>query len=220
VTVASPAVQWSIDQLWTQIQRLAALAKRLRDDLQANKAELTALWSQTRLDKDPRRRAANQALLRPLIHRNSELRLSYLAPITAKFNAAIGIASAALKRAGYTAPSLGGLGAVFVIAPLAAVTAITVALALAGTAIVLTQAQRNRTAAVRAIIGDSSTTPEQKAALLKAFQDEVAAETKAAAAERPGGFDFGMLVPLAAIVAAIVLGPPLLQAFGPRRGAA
>jgi len=217
--MAAAAVQWSIDQLWTQLQKLQSLATRLKADLQANKAELTALWTQTTKDPDAKRRAANQALLRPLIHRNSELRLSYLAPIVARFNTAVGLARDALVRAGYKVPTLGGLGAVFVIAPLAAVTIIVATLSLAAIAVVLTEAQRNRTATVRAIMQDRSTTPEQKLALLQAQTAEVKAEEKAAAKEKPAGFDFGALVPLAAIVAVIVLGRPLLEMFGRRRSA-
>ena len=215
--MALAPVQWSIDQLWNQLGKLQSLAKSLKADLDADKAQLTRLWHDTTLDKDAKRRAENQALLKPLIHNNSVLRISYLAPVTAKFQSAVAMAGSALKGAGYTVPTLGGIGIVVAIAPLAAVTIVVAALAIATTAIVLTQAQRDHTASVARLIA-SNATPEEKKALL----DAMAAEEKAAGPglKPPGPFDVGALIPLAGIVALIVLGPELLRTFRPRRASA
>jgi hypothetical protein len=81
----------------------------------------------------------------------------------------------------------------------------------------LTQTQVSRTATARSIFSDPSTSPAQKLELAKAFQAEMDAEKKNAPSPL---FDTGWIVPAAALVALIVLGPQLLRAFGPRRAAA
>src|SRR5882672_5857633 len=100
------AVQWTIDQLWGGLQRIENGFKTVKADLDADKARLTQLYNETRSDTNAQRRADNQALLNPLVHQNSVLRLSYLAPIRDKYEQAIKLAQNTLKAAGYTAPDL------------------------------------------------------------------------------------------------------------------
>ena len=65
-----------------------------------------------------------------------------------------------------------------------------------------------------AIFQDTHTTPEQKIALSKQMQAQVTDENKHT--PPPLGFNLDMLVPLAAIVAAIVLVPPILKTLPAR----
>lgn len=199
-------VQWTVTELFAGLQKIEDGFNKISADLKADQAQLTALWSQTKADTDATRRAQNQALLTPLIHQNSVLRLSYLAPIKDKYTSAVNAAADALRKAGYTAPNLSGLGIVVAIAPLAAVTAVTLALALLATAIVLTAAQRKNTATVAKLIGDPTTTPAQKQALLKAMTDANQSLPP------PPGLDFGWLPWAIGGVLAIMVVPKLLPA--------
>lgn len=201
--MASSVVQWTVDQLWSGLQQIANGFNSVAKDLNADKAQLTALWSATK-SQPAATAAANQKLLTPLIHQNSVLRLSYLQPIRDKYNQALALAKDALAKAGYTVPgNLAGLGFVFAIAPVAAVTIVIAALALLATAIALTSSQRTNTANVARVIGDATTTPEQKAALLAAMEKELKAQP-------PPGIDFGPIALAALAVAAIVIVPKLL----------
>lgn len=204
-------VQWTIDQLWSGLQQIRNGFNTVSADLKADQAELTRLWSATKKDGNAVRRAANQALLKPQIHRNSVLRLSWLAPVRDKYNQAVQLASNALRSAGYSTPNLSGLGFVFAIAPAAAVVLVVAALAILGTVAMLTQSQRTNTANIARIIGDPSTTAEQKAALLRALKEANDSLPP------PPGLDFGALAWGLAAVAAIVIVPKLLPA---RRAAA
>lgn len=200
-------VQWTIDRFWAELQNLENIAVGLRNNLNANKARLQALYTKTRLDPDPVRRAHNQALLTPLIHQNSVLRLSYLQPIVSKFNQAVQAASAALKSAGYTTPHLSGLGFAVIVAPLAAVTILGVALSLAYVAERFTHTQNVNTDVVARIIDDPHTTVDEKQRLL----DAIAREQEAAAKNKPPGFDLKDLTPILFGVAAIMVLPTVLK---------
>lgn len=197
------AVQWTIDQLWAGLQKIEDGFNSITASLAADKAQLTALWSQTKADASPSRAAANQALLQPLIHQNSVLRINYAQPLKDKYNQAVELASNALKSAGYSTPTLSGMGDL-VIAPLAAVTIVVAALALLATVIVLTQAQRQNTANVAKIIGDPSTTPAQKQALLDAINKANKSLPP------PGGLDFGWIPWAIGGVLGIMLLPKLI----------
>jgi hypothetical protein len=201
-------VQWTIDQLWSGLQQIRNGFNSVSADLKADQAQLTSLWSATKRDTNAARRAANQALLQPLIHQNSVLRLSYLAPIKANYDGAVARASSLLKKAGYTTPNLSGLGFVFEIAPATAVVLVTVALAALATVVVLTQAQRTNTSNVARILGDPSTTPEQKKALLEALNKA----NKSLPPPLIPNLDFGAIAWGLAAVAAIVIVPKLLPA--------
>ncbi len=208
------AVQWSIDQLWKGLQSLKNQISAIDAKLNQDKAELTTLYAWARQEYDPAG-AYDRALLTPLIHQNSVLRLNYLKPLKDKFTQATNLASDALRRAGYTTPGLSGLGAVFVIAPAAAVTIVIVALAAVATVAVLTESQRNRTKAMLAVMQDASTSPAEKAALVKQMEEEIAKEPKLLL-----GQDVGWVVPALGVVAIIMLGPSLLKALPARRTAA
>ncbi|MFH1177110.1 MAG: hypothetical protein V1750_06860 [Acidobacteriota bacterium] len=209
------AVQWSIDQLYSGLQQIYNQIKSIESSLNTDKAELTKLYAFARAEYDPAG-AYDRALLDPLIHRNSVLRLSYLKPIKDKYAQAVSLASKALKSAGYTTPGLSGLGAAFVIAPAAAVVLVVAALAAVATVALLTQAQRNRTAALKAVIGNEDSTPAEKTAMLAAMKDAINAESKV-----PGPLgSFDWLVPAIGLVAVIVLGPSVLKMISSRRAAA
>lgn len=205
-------VQWTIDQFWNNLQSLKSQIDQVESALLADKARLTALYSTARQNMDP----ARDVYLTPLIHRNSVLRLSYLQPIKDKFTQAVNAASAALRAAGYTTPNLSGMGFVFAIAPAAAVTLVLVALAAIAIAWRLTQAQITRTDAMAALFSDPGTTPDQKLALSRQQQQQMSAEDKA---NPPLGLDLGKLLPIAGIVALIVLGPRILDMIQSRRRA-
>jgi hypothetical protein len=209
-------VQMGVDQFWAQLQKLQNVLTAVDANLKADKAQLTHLYAIARTEAEPQG-SKDRALLQPLIHRNSELRLSYLKPARDKFNAAVSGAAAALKAAGFTPPALTGLGfgPALVIIPVIAVAAVLAGLELANIVSNMTAAQRARTATVAAIIGDHSITPEQKLALLKAQKDQTDAEKKA----NPPLFDFGSLALPLGIVAAIVLGPQILRMVQGRRTA-
>jgi hypothetical protein len=215
--VANP-VQWTVTQFWNQLQNVENQIHAVESALQADKATLTALYSEARKEYDPAG-AHDRAYLDPLIHQNSVLRLSYLAPVKSKFNGAVAAASAALKQAGYSTPTLSGLGVLpaVVIVPAIAVAALGVAAAAVLIVNRLTQSQVSRTNTARAIFSDASTTPAQKLALATSFQGEMATEK---ATMPPLGLDLGWIVPAVALVAVIVLGPQLLRAFGPKRAEA
>jgi len=212
-------VQWTVTAFWKQLQNVQNQIHAADSALQADKATLTALYAQARQEYDPAG-AHDRAYLEPLIHQNSVIRLSYLAPVKAKFNEAVSAASGALKRAGYTTPNLFGLGAVpaVVIVPAVAVTALGLAAAAVAIVYRMTESQVNRTATARAIFSDPNTSAQEKLQLAGAFQDEMAKEK----ATQPPllGIDLGWILPTAVVVALIVLGPQLLRAFGPRRAEA
>lgn len=210
-------VQMLITDFWSQLQKLEAGIKSLQSELNADRTQLMQLWDQTKTDPDRTRAAANQALLTPQIHHNSELRVMYQ-DIANKFNQTVQAASDALKTAGYSTPQLGGLGLVIAVAPLAAVTLLGLAFAALAIAVVLTQAQRTATAAIAKVMTDPTLTVEQKKSLLAAGAD---AQKKAGdATGHPLLPDLGPLVPILGLVALILLGPQLLKMVPGRRAAA
>lgn len=201
--------QMGVDVFWNQIQKLQALSTKLKADLLADKAQLTALWSATKRDADTKRAAANQKLLAPLIHQNSTLRVRYQS-LAAKFNEAVAAARATLERAGYRVPAnLSGMG----VAPLVVIGG--VAVAALGTAFLiyqsvrtLTDAQRTKVNALARWMADPTLTPEQRE---RAFRELAETDTK------PLGTDlFKDLTPVLAIIALVALLPMLLP---PRRAA-
>ncbi len=216
------AVQWTVTQFWGQLQRLSDAINAVSAQLGADKAQLTQLYAKAKATPDPKG-AQDRALLQPLIHRNSELRLTYLAPIKAKFREAVSAAAAVLKSAGYTTPQLSGvaepesagLGALPLV-PVVAVAAVLVALAAVNIVSNMTAAQRQRTAAIAAVLADKGTTPAEKQALIKSVTDAAKQEAKA----NPPLFDPSSLVLPLALVAVIVLGPNLLRLLPARRAAA
>jgi len=207
-------IQWTIDQLWSGLQQLENQITSVESTLNTNKAELTALYAEARAEYDPAG-AHDRAMLEPLIHQNTVLRLTYLAPIKAKFNQAVNLAAGVLRGAGYTTHTLTGLGDAVVV-PISTITIVVVALAAIAVVYSLTQSQIQRTATMKALYADPSTTPAQKLALAKALKDQTDADTHA---NPPLGIDLGALIPVLGILAVILLGPQLLQMFRSRRAA-
>lgn len=208
----SGIVQWGIDELYRGLQQLKNGITQVRADLNADKLQLQQLYAIAKQEYDPAG-AYDRAALDKLIHQNTVLRLSYLKPLIDRFNEAARIASNAIRNAGYNAPSLSGLGFVVVLAPAAAVAIVVLALAALGTVTVLTQSQRQRTAAMASIFTNPSTSVEEKAALAAAFERDMEAERKA----HPPLAGIGDLVPLAALLALLLLVPPLMREFKPRK---
>ena len=200
-------VQMGVDAFWAQLGNLQAKARAVLADLDTDKAQLQAAYTATRSDPDTRRRAVSQTALQPLIHNNSVLRLRYR-DLVAKFNQAVSAASSALKSAGLTTPQL---GAVPILVPVVAVTALGVAFAIYQTVRIQTDAQRRATSALLAILNDPNSSPDEKAA--------AAAAIAKTATQKPPDL-FASLVPILGIVALIVVGPQLLRTFESRRAAA
>lgn len=209
--MASPAVQWSIDQLYSGLQNLKAGIDRIATALEADRQDLIAAYNDLRAHATDAAYPNAKAALDQQTHRNSVLRISYLSPLRAKFTQAVNASSAFLKSHGYTTPGLSGLGAV-VVAPAAAVAIVVVAIATVATVWALTQAQRERTAQVTQAI-KRGWTPAQIDSLIKQQTEQIKGEPP------PLGIDLGTLVPIAFAVAAIVLGPRLLELV-PRRARA
>jgi hypothetical protein len=146
--------------------------------------------------------------LDPLVHRNSQLRLQYQS-LVGKFKEAVAGASALLKKAGLTTPTLSGLGVAPLVIVGVALIALAAAFTLYETVRVATDAQRRSTAEMSRIIEDPNATPEQKKAALDALQKGAGMPSI-----------FGELTPILGIVAVIVIGPSLLRMFQNRRAAA
>lgn len=210
--------QWTVAQFWNQAQSLKSGIDGVEARLNANKADLQAIYTQMRINMDPSR----DAFVAPLIHQNTVLRISYLAPIKAKYNEAVTAAKNVLAAAGYgyMAPyggGLAGLGLGPLVVPIVAVSAVLVGLTAYAIVYRLTEAQIIRTNTVKAIMTNPSTTMEQKAAQMKLLQDEI--KTEGQNTPPPLGFDVKALVPVLGLVALIVLGPSLVRAFSGGRQA-
>lgn len=203
------AVQWTVDQFYAQLQALKSQIDAVDSTLTANKNQLAKMYDTARRNYDP----ARDVYLAPLIHQNTVLRLNYLAPIKAKFNEAVAASSKLLRSAGYTTPALAGLElGVLPIVPVVAAAAVIVALAAVAVCYRLTQAQVTNTNAMAAIMGDKSTTAEQKIALAKTITEQTKQQQRA----NPPLFDPNALVMPLALVLAILVVPKML----PRRAAA
>lgn len=212
--------QWSIDQFYSAIQSVWALANKAKSDLGANRTTLMRLWDVTKTQA-PDVAKKHQAVLTPLIHNNSVLRTQYLAPLMDKYKSAVNAGSGALRQAGFTAPTLAGppatLGFIPVV-PLVAIAAIIVALSAASILNGWIATQRKNTDTAAAIIGDKTLTPEQRVAEVKALTDNLKAAATAAAAQNPlKGFSLDSVVPVLGLIAAILIVPKLLPLL-PRRG--
>lgn len=208
-------VQWTIDQFYKELVRLNDAAHRIKADLDADKAELSRLWQTTfyrtsgqvgpPLYSDTQ---ARQELLKKQIHTNSVLRVNYN-DIHSKLVEAANKASDVLRRSGYTVPALSGegLGFVFAIAPLAAVTIIAAVAGAVAVTVVLTASQRRRTKAIADLWGDHTIPDDTKLALMKAATDD----EKAAADANPFKFDLDSLIPILGLVVVIMALPTVTK---------
>lgn len=210
----SNVAQMTVDAFYSQLQSLSAKSRTVKAALEQNRLELMRLWNATRQDPDRQRAARHQAALRPLTHRNSVLRMRHRDLVT-KFNAAVRAASSALTQVGIVAPELSGLGIApaLVLVPVVAVAALASAWLIYQSVRTSTEAQRKATAALATVLSDPQLSDEDRRLAIAALAKKTAAEDK-------GLFDVSGLIPLAGIVALIILGPPLLQAFTSRRASA
>lgn len=204
-------VQWSVDQFYRQLERIESGAKNVIAELNADKLQLQNAFTRTKSDTNAARRAASQAALSPLIHNNSVLRLR-TRDLVARYNQAVNAAGDFLRRAGLTAPTLAGLGAVPILVPVVAVSLALAALAILEVVVVATSAQRNATAALLRVLEDPNATAEERAAAVKALAK--------ASGTPPNPLNLDALVPILGLVAVIMLGPQLLRSFGGRRAPA
>ena len=204
--------QMAADAFWSKVTDLEHKAKLEATALEAQKLKLQRAYSAAKRDPDPERSADNRALLDPLIHKNSALRLEYR-ELVANFNRAVDAARSFLERAGLRVPS--GLGQAQLLVPVVAVAALGTALAILG--IVASQRRSLDRAIDNAIrvANDPSASPEERKAAREVL--EAAARTTP---KGTGPFDFSSLIPVLGILALIVLGPSLLSAFRGRRAAA
>jgi hypothetical protein len=219
--MANP-VQWTIDQVYSGIQVIYDLLTKAMSDLDANRTELTHLWTATK--SEPAALAAvHQKALAPLIHQNSVIRLTYVRPVIDKYKEIVSKGSKLLESKGYHARTLAdaprtGLG-LFGVDDLVVLGGL---LAVCTTAVIvvqrLTQAQINATETQKKIMSDSRTSVEQKLALSEA----AAAAAKQAAEDAAKGFPLPKweeLVPILGLVALLVFAPTI-KALLPRREAA
>ena len=205
--------QMVVNEFWTSINALRDTANVENAALEAQRRKLIAASASARSDPDKARSADRQAILAPLIHRNSVLRLQYR-DLVGKFNTAVKAASDFLKKHGFTVPDQ--LGAVE-----AGVVIVGTAVAVLGTAWAVAYAiQASRRSLDKAIdnairvANDPSATPEQRAAAKELLKIADATLPKG-----PLGLDLGSLTVPLLIVAVIMVGPQLLSAFGRRRAA-
>ena len=211
--MANP-VQWTVDQFWAQLQSVKNQITAVDSSLASNKTQLQAMYTTARTAGDTH----GMAVLNPLIHQNSVLRLSYLKPIKDDFNKAVAAASNALKAAGLTTPQLSGMGVVpaLVIVPVICVTLVLGMIAAVKIVNRMTQAQITDTETTKAILTNPNTTPAEKLALADAQKKAAEQRLK----DNPPPFDVGALVGPLALVALIVLGPQIMRMLPARRGAA
>ncbi len=201
--------QMAVNEFWTSIQALKSTAKNESAALEANRRKLIAANHDARMDPDKKRSAEHLAILAPLVHRNSVLRMRYR-DLVGKFNAAVKAATSVLNKAGLTVPTTLGQIETGVVVGVVAVSALGTAWAIAYS---IQRARRNldnaTDLAIR-VLSDPSSTPEQRRAAQHVL--DIAAKTTP---KGPLGLDFGSLTVPLAIVAAIVLLPPVLKAFKP-----
>jgi hypothetical protein len=208
--------QMTVEAAYHELQKLSDAARAEVSALNAQKLELQARYTQARNSNN----AAAMKFLQPLIHKNSQLRLQFR-DLVAKFNGIVAGLSGLLRRAGVTVPQLSGLGA----GPLTALVPVAWGLGIVAAWSILWRITGGRKAIANALESDgprllaiasdpTRSEAERKAALeaYKKLMDEA-------------GVDFmsqlkDVLVPIAFVIAAIVLGPPLLQAFKGRRARA
>lgn len=212
-----PVVQMGVTEFWKSLQALETYGKAEKSALDKDKLRLQNAYSATRKDTNATRGKANQAILNPLIHKNSQLRLMY-ADLIAKFNQAVNSASDTLKKAGLNAPVLNGLGEVttaVVVVSIVAVSALGAAWAVAYS---LHEQRATATKAIDAaltVYNDPNATPAQRAAAANTINKQAAA---AAAPQDP--FGLSNLLPIAGLLALALIVPPLLSRMprsNPRR---
>lgn len=210
-------LQMAVNDFWNSVMDLQAKAEHQQLIMNESRQKLIAAYSAARRDPDPASARSRMAALDPVVHQNSQIRMKYRDLVSA-FNQAVAGAKTLIQKTGLTVPNqLSGLGIIpaLILVPVVAVAALGV-----GWEIYLWIESANRanvaaTDAAIAISNDPDATPEQRAAARDAITK------RAAQPPPPGGFfDISGLVPLAGIVALIVLGPQLLAMVPKRKAAA
>jgi hypothetical protein len=211
--------QMAINDFWNSVVDLQANAEYEQAVMDDTRQKLIVAYSDARNDPDPARAASRMAALDPVVHQNSAIRLKYR-DLVGAFNQAVNGAKALIQKAGLTVPNqLSGLGQIETVT---GIVIVGVAVAALGTAWLIlnwikaaNKANVDATDATIAISNDTTATPEQRAAARDAITKRTAAPPP------PGGFfDVSSLIPLAGLVALIVLGPKILDLMPKRKGAA
>lgn len=197
-------VQMGVDQFWQSLQLLERKARAERVRLAQDKIRLQSAWTGTKADPDQRRAEQNRNILRPLIHANSAARIDYAAMVS-QFNRAVNGAAGVLRKAGLNAPNLAG-PELAILVPVVAVAALGVAWAIYAKVHAETAAQSRLVDAAMSIINNPNSTADER--------EQAAATIANLAKNKPPGqdpFNLDAILPIAAIVAAIVLVPPILD---------
>jgi hypothetical protein len=211
--VANPfqgVAQMGVNEFWGWLQALSDNAKKVKADLEADRAQLMALYTNARNDTDKARGSAHMKALDPLVHNNSVLRLRYQ-DLVAKFKSVVNGVAGALKKAGLSAPTLSGLGLAPIVIALGLILAAATAWGIYESLAVATASQRKATDALAHCASDPTLSPEQRAKCLDALK-------KGAAAGNP--FDLSKITPILVAVLAIMVAPQILSMVKARRAAA
>jgi hypothetical protein len=220
--MANP-VQWTIDQLLSELASIKAKAQAEFAVIGQNNAQVVALYAKAGTIKDPTQRAQVRGALEAWAARQARLQSDFNTA-WGRYQAAYNAAASFLRSVGINAPasaSLSGLGAVPLIVPVAVVSLVVIALAWLASVHEnnLTQRQMlaNQAARFQALASGQINLDTYLAA--SKADGELADKTRQPPPKDPLGDLTGMIIPALAIVAAIVLGPRLLELM-PRRGAA
>ena len=209
--------QMAVNDFWNSVTDLQAQAEYEQAIMDDSRQKLIAAYSDARRDPDPTRAASRMAALDPAVHQNSQIRLKYRDLVSA-FNQAVNGAKDLIRKAGLIVPNqLAGLGQIET-----GIVIIGVAVAALGTAWLILQwiqsankANVDLVDSAIAIANDPSATPQQRAAARDAITKRTATPPP------PGGFfDVSSLIPLAGLVALIVVGPKILDMMPKRKAAA
>ncbi len=210
-------VQMTVDAFWRSLQSLQRAAQEQAAALEANRQRLIVLYRDTvRENPDPADAAVAKRALDPRIHRNSELRVRYR-DVVAKFNQAVTAARSVLERAGFEPTELSGMGVIPLAVPLIAVSALGVAWAIVTAIKAINDPESTAIRSLERTLRDPATTTQERDQAAQGIQDWLNRQQPRGAGDPLG---LGNLIPVAALVAAIVLLPPLLGARGRRLGRA
>lgn len=206
--------QMGVTEFWKSLQALSTAGKAVRTRLDLDKLRLQNAFSATRKDTNAARARSTQEALKPLIHKNSELRMQY-AGLISKFNQAVQSAGDALKRGGLKAPALSGMSGIGEVATTTAVVVSVVAISLLGAAWAIYYSLHDQSAKQKTLIdaalkvmNDPNASDAERE---QARKDILAATREGAGKSDPLGL--GNLVPVAALLALALFGPSVLQRF-------
>lgn len=201
--------QMGVNEFWGWLQDLSNKGAQLKAQLSTDRNQLMAAYTAARNDPDKVKGAAHMKALDPLVHNNSTLRLRYR-DLAGKFKEAVDAASSMLQRAGLTTPTLTGLGVAPLIILGIAIAAAAAAWGIYESVALATQAQRQATTALLAILSDPNASPEAKLAAANAL-------AKKAAEGNP--FDLSQVTPILIGVLAIMVAPQVLSMIKSRPAA-